>query len=41
VGNLHLDASTSRNGGSLLYESTDDTEGIMEGTIGLLKDESV
>jgi len=41
MGNLHLDAGTSGDERSLLNESTDNTEGIMEGTVGLFEHESV
>jgi len=41
MGNLHLDAGTTWNKGSLLDEGTDNTEGIMEGSVSFVEDETV
>jgi hypothetical protein len=41
MGNFHLDTGTSRNEGSFLDKSTNDTEGIMERTVSFLENESI
>ena len=41
MGDFHLDAGATVNKGSLLDESSDDTEGVMEGAVSLVEDQLV
>jgi len=41
VGYFHFDAGATGNKRSLLDEGTDDTKGIMEGSVSLIEDELV
>lgn len=41
VGDFHFDTGATVHEGSLLNEGTDDTKGIVEGTVSLVEDQSV
>jgi hypothetical protein len=41
MSNLHLNTGTTGDKGSLLYESTDNTKGIMKRSLSLLKNKLV